>query len=235
MKVKSLLPVLACASVIAALFMVIPIDARAAAPSFDCDNARAKDEVAICSSSELSMLDGLMDEGFRFLKGSMSASQARQIAHSLLSARQACGADTECIMKTQIEAINTYQRYGAPLKLPDGVSAETPSEASDDGMPVKIGTCTASSVDQIGPRLEGDGAFESGTSVGFANGGSQVSYDSEWAIIRSKLGDPVRICLVSLPKDCPPGDDRGKEYKVTNLRTDESWRLADSQHVCGGA
>jgi hypothetical protein len=37
----------------------------------------------------------------------------------------------------------------------------------------------------------------------------------------------------SIPKDCPPGDDRGREYTTTNLRTDEAWTLPDSQQMCG--
>jgi hypothetical protein len=45
----------------------------------------------------------------------------------------------------------------------------------------------------------------------------------------------VRICLVSLPQNCPPGDTRGRIYKTTNLRTRQSWTLPDSEHSCGGA
>jgi len=54
-------------------------------------------------------------------------------------------------------------------------------------------------------------------------------------IHRSQIGDPVRLCLVSTPEDCPPGDDGGKVYSATNLRTGESWEAPDSQHSCGGA
>jgi hypothetical protein len=50
-----------------------------------------------------------------------------------------------------------------------------------------------------------------------------------------RSGDKVKLCLVSLPEDCPPGDDRGKIYRATNLRTGESWEAPDSQHSCGGA
>ena len=55
------------------------------------------------------------------------------------------------------------------------------------------------------------------------------------AIARSRPGDPIRLCLVSIPKHCPPGDDRGRFYKATNLRTGKSWTLPDSEHMCGGA
>ena len=65
--------------------------------------------------------------------------------------------------------------------------------------------------------------------------GEKTHRESAWPIIRSKVGDRVRICLDSLPKDCPPGDDRGKIYTTTNERTNESWTMQDSQHGCGGA
>ena len=43
------------------------------------------------------------------------------------------------------------------------------------------------------------------------------------------------MCLKSVPKHCPPGDERGKVYTVTNLRTHQSFSLSDSPHECGGA
>lgn len=74
-----------------------------------------------------------------------------------------------------------------------------------------------------------------GTSVGFANGVWQVSYDDEPAVRRSRLGDAAEVCLASIPRGCPPGDNRGRVYKVINLRTRSRWRLPDSSHSCGGA
>jgi hypothetical protein len=75
----------------------------------------------------------------------------------------------------------------------------------------------------------------SGTLVTFANGGLQVSYQWHGAVARSRVGDQVRMCLIEIPEDCPPGDARGKVYTSTNLRTREAWTLSDSQHLCGGA
>jgi hypothetical protein len=51
----------------------------------------------------------------------------------------------------------------------------------------------------------------------------------------SKPRDPVKLCLISIPKNCPPGDNRGKVYTATNLRTKKTFTLPDSQHSCGGA
>jgi hypothetical protein len=102
-------------------------------------------------------------------------------------------------------------------------------------LPTRVGACGESTIAFIGGRLEGDDSFETGTAVQFDNGGAQISYDRVEAVVNSSVGDPVRICLVSIPEDCPPGDDRGRIYATTNLRTGESWELPDSQHMCGGA
>ena len=75
----------------------------------------------------------------------------------------------------------------------------------------------------------------SGSAVTYANRGGQVSYSYIEAIAQSHIGDAVLLCLVSLPQNCPPGDDRGKVYSATNLRTNNSWTLPDAQHMCGGA
>ena len=110
--------------------------------------------------------------------------------------------------------------------------------AGAEGLPTRVGQCVETTIKIVGERLE-DGANKqvpgSGSSVSFANGGSQVSYEQIAAVDTSRPGDPVKMCLVSIPRHCPPGDDRGREYKTTNLRTHKSWRLPDSEHMCGGA
>ena len=101
------------------------------------------------------------------------------------------------------------------------------------GETAKVGACKETRIAGLGPRLEG--VPESGSSVAYANGLRQTSYDVAPALQRSRIGDAVRLCLVSRPKGCPKGDDRGSKYAATNLRTSESWTLYDSQHRCGGA
>lgn len=96
-----------------------------------------------------------------------------------------------------------------------------------------IGECARSSVYNTGPRLVNSPT--SGTSIEFSNGIDLVSYDIVPAAQNSKSGDPVNICLISIPKNCPPGDDRGRLYTVTNLRTNRNFTMSDSQHSCGGA
>ena len=101
-----------------------------------------------------------------------------------------------------------------------------------NGFP-RVGTCTTSTIANIGSRL--DGAPDSGTAVSYADGKSQVSYDALPGAVRSKVGDPVLLCVVELPRNCPPNDRRGIVYAATNQRSGERWRAPDSEHSCGGA
>ena len=120
------------------------------------------------------------------------------------------------------------------------ISATGSTLAADPGgLPTRIGQCAQTSIKSVQTRLV-DGSTNkpvpgSGSSVSFVNGGYQVSYDQVPAVDNSRAGDPVRMCLVSIPQNCPPGDNRGREYRTTNLRTHKSWVLPDSQHSCGGA
>ena len=104
---------------------------------------------------------------------------------------------------------------------------------------LRVGTCVRTTISRVTQRLE-DGVThrvipDSGSAVEFANGLYQVSYDQEAPVNHSRRGDPVFVCLMKLPQNCPPGDDRGKLYTTTNLRTEESWTLPDAEHGCGGA
>lgn len=75
---------------------------------------------------------------------------------------------------------------------------------------------------------------DSGSAVSFMNGGYQVSYTQVPEVDASKTGDKVMMCLLSVPSNCPAGDNRGKNYTTTNIRTGQSWTLPDSEHNCGG-
>jgi hypothetical protein len=100
--------------------------------------------------------------------------------------------------------------------------------------PLNVGSCARTSITNIGSYF--DDMPDSGSSVYFANGLYQVSFQVVVpAIHKSKVGDPVRICLLSRQKDCPPADDRGTVYKTTNLRSGQTWTLSNSWHLCGGA
>ena len=109
--------------------------------------------------------------------------------------------------------------------------AQTPARAA--GLPTKVGGCAETTLQSIGPRLEG--VPDSGTHLAYANGLRQTSYDVIPAAQASRVGDKVRVCLMERPKNCPAGDDRGSKYSAENLRTGGRWTAADSQHMCGGA
>jgi hypothetical protein len=107
------------------------------------------------------------------------------------------------------------------------------SAVAQTASPTRIGQCVGTRVKEVGTRLENTPG--SGSLVTFTNGGVQVSYEQVREVDESRPGDRVSMCLVSIPKDCPPGDDRGRTYKATNKRTGHSWTLPDSEHMCGGA
>lgn len=121
--------------------------------------------------------------------------------------------------------------------------AATAADAQRRGAPtpprLQLGSCARTTVSEVTQRLQDGGTGrtipESGSAMLFANGLYQVSYDQVAPLNQSRRGDPVFVCLVALPRNCPPGDNRGKLYTTTNLRTYESWTLPDSAHGCGGA
>lgn len=121
----------------------------------------------------------------------------------------------------------------ATTASPSSAPAPDTAVASTSGETMQVGACVDTTVTLTGPRLEG--VADSGSSIAYANGLSQVSYDVVPGITHSQAGDAVHLCLVSVPQNCPPGDDRGKVYAATNQRTHETWSASDSQHTCGGA
>jgi hypothetical protein len=106
-------------------------------------------------------------------------------------------------------------------------------------LPKHVGGCADTKVLRVETRLidglTGKPTPGSGSAIELVDGGYQVSYDTVAALEASRPGDPVRVCLVSIPQHCPPGDKRGRVYETTNLRTHGSWRLPDAEHSCGGA
>jgi hypothetical protein len=125
-------------------------------------------------------------------------------------------------------AVSACGQTSAPVS-----DAAAPAEEIASAAPANVGDCVETTVTLVGPRLEG--VPDSGSGIEYANGLAQVEYDVIPGIANSQVGDAVRLCLVSVPENCPPGDDRGRVYAGTNLRTNETWSAPDSQHMCGGA
>jgi uncharacterized protein len=221
--------------------VVVPPAGHAA--SFDCARAAAPDERAVCADPRLSELDdalGKANAEARASSGGPEAAKLGTVARGILADRRSCGTAWGCLVGVYVGGLQSYQRFGSAVPIPDWVTAMDIAQgrAPESGtLPAKPGQCATTQVASITSRLEGEppGSFDSGTAINFANGGHQVSYEREPALIASRRGDRVVMCLTVIPRACPPGDDRGRYYTVTNLRTRASWCLPGSQHLCGGA
>ena len=122
---------------------------------------------------------------------------------------------------------------------PDPVEDEDfPNTERISQLPRKVGECFETTITAITDRYGEDipprakkGA-DPGTIVRFSNSGVQVSLRRENSIVRSQIFDKVNMCLVETPKECP-SDLRGRVYQTTNLRTKETWSLANDIRSCG--
>jgi len=122
----------------------------------------------------------------------------------------------------------------------DAVAAVAPPALVEN--PTKIGECAERTIAVISTRLNEKlpsrrpkSVDDGGSYVRYTNGNTQVSYEWDAALVHSRVGDKVRFCLVSIPKDCPPGDNRGRVYETTNLRTNEVWKMPDDLATRRGA
>jgi uncharacterized protein len=220
--------------------------AQPAKPSFDCAKARTQDEITICSDARLAELDQAVAIGVKEIPA-IYQEAARSIARQTLAARRSCGADKLCILDQQAAAITRLDDFGAQVPVPPWVGSyrlvlfRARVEPPANGLPGRVGQCTLTKIASISTRFgeelkpPTDKLPSSGSAVSYANKGFQVSYGFVGAIAASRIGDEVLLCLVLLPKNCPPGDDRGKVYAATNVRTKGSWVLPDATHLCGGA
>ena len=90
----------------------------------------------------------------------------------------------------------------AALYLIAGAASSIAEEVKGP-VPRKVGQCVRT---EISERSRLEGAPDSGSAVAYANGVTGVSYDVVAALRRSRVGDPVTLCLISIPRNCPPGD-----------------------------
>ncbi|KQT54357.1 hypothetical protein ASG43_01745 [Aureimonas sp. Leaf454] len=219
------------------LASLLVLTGPATAAGFDCAKASTPDETAVCADPRLSDLDARLSTSYAAARKAAAFDDVQTVARDFLADRRACGADRACILATYVGVLDSLAQRSGPVARPADITATTIAggKAADTGaLPETIGQCVATRVDSVHSRLEG-GDFDAGTGIEYRNGGYQVSYDREEALIASKPGDRVTMCLVGIPRRCPEGDDRGRTYLVTNERTEDTWLLADSQHMCGGA
>ncbi len=124
----------------------------------------------------------------------------------------------------RISAVFACLVFAASLPVPAFAAGKVPTAP---------GNCAETSIKDIGTRL--DGVADSGSALDYANGIDGVSYDTVPEVTSAKAGDKVELCLVSLPQNCPKGDDRGKVWLAVDLKTHQFWQLPDAEHMCGGA
>lgn len=100
-----------------------------------------------------------------------------------------------------------------------------------------VGPCLWTEVSWVGTRLtaHGEPIPYSGTALTFTTGLYLVSYDTVVEAENQQPGDRVQICVVSRPRDCPPGDRRGSVFRVHDPERGTTFVMADAQHECGGA
>jgi len=223
--------------------IIAPLGAPTAVlPSFDCAHAAGDDEKVICSDPLLARADNLIGNLYKTQVHSTPWLRKFLRIHNVY--RSSCHSDPLCIISIQSQIVQTIQS-STPKWMEDYKTNLVQSGRGNVWQPVLptvIGHCVTTSFldisDRFGepltPELSADG-FDSGSSASFRNGGWVVSYSKEPVLLASRIGDKTTMCLVSIPKGCPPGDDRGRTYRITNLRTGLSGILADAQHMCGGA
>jgi uncharacterized protein len=213
-------------------------------PSFDCSRAASADERAICANPYLSRIDVLMSKAYARFTPEFGNKQA--IGKRLLADRHACGSDAACIAAVQVNALETYGKavswaesyVDALIGAKAATFADSVPHDRDQAVPRKIGDCAMTHIARLTTRFGAPLAGASpdaGTAIGYTNQGWGVSYDLVTGAYDAKVGDPVVMCLVSIPRDCPKGDVRGRVYYALDARTGGTWSLPDSQHSCGGA
>lgn len=218
----------------------ILLTTAAQAAGFDCTRALSTDEKIVCGDIQLSHLDDVFNARYGAARKEYPDDDTIRSARNFLADRRDCGSDRACILSAYLAVL--WEISPDKSSFMQGISAKSLTggrqlKASD--IPTKVGRCGVTTILSVHPRLDNGGApvtdedFGGGTGIDYANDGYQVSYGREEALIRSKPGDPVTLCLVEIDRDCKP-DESGRLFLATNGRTKESWILPDAQHKCGG-
>ena len=177
-----------------ALLALLTFDGPAAAASFDCVGAASPAELAICANPKLSALEVLVNRAYdQAREGTREAppdpkdkANALADARSFNAHKQRCGTDVGCLISAHVGAIQDLETDGASVSVSVSVTAtDIPPALPDEtrALPMVEGGYARTRITNIGGRLKGDTDFSSGTSVLFADGGKQVSYDKVAAIV----------------------------------------------------
>jgi uncharacterized protein len=198
------------------------------AASFDCRKASTLVENVICSDNEISALDDSLSAAYSSALAEGKADKIKREQKKWLKKRNSCK-DKECVKKQYVQRINELSNLNQ--------------------LSLKVGDCIDSKIVGKFTRFEGAVAGEGGGEVivelekkvglylqsvaGLSENANQDKY--MYSTADFSKGDKVKLCLVALPDNCPPGDDRGKVYSVTNYKNKKSFVGIDSWHSCGGA
>lgn len=214
-------------------------------PSFDCSQATNDYEHAICNNKYLSQMDAVLSLMYRGIPKDASGRHEHKLWNKL---RKDCHADVDCIFNLQMRSYNAMNDARSDpwppwlRNMAKHFNRQRPvgQGGGDIGwgvhLPKQIGACVRTTFTVISDRFGGDprSPDAAGMSALLSNGGFVTTYGADQVLISSRVGDPVEMCLTSLPDHCPPDDERGKEYSITNLRTHGRTILPDAQHMCGG-
>jgi uncharacterized protein len=208
--------------------------------SFNCANARSKDEITICADPVLSDIDYRIGKAFGEFKSEFRPK--REVARAFIADRNRCESDAACIAAVQARTIETYG--GGPpwinLFAESLMGRKAASYASGRLSTDKLeqpGQCAKTKIAKVTTRFGEpveDSNTDAGTAIAFENGSYQVSYDRD-GLYGVKAGQLAVVCMMSRLHDCPEGDDRGTLLLTFDLETGTQWVLTDSQHMCGGA
>ena len=127
------------------------------------------------------------------------------------------------------------RRWLFPLGVLTVIGAGSPAMAGDEegkAARLPVGACFQTRIKDIGPRLEG--APDSGSSVAYASGDFGSSYDVVAPLRRAKVGDAVKLCVVSTERHCPADTPPAQVLAAQDLRTGAAWKLATAEHSCRG-
>lgn len=116
-----------CKAVMRIAFCLIVISSKAFAndPSFDCSEAYAADELAICNNDELADLDLQISDWFSYISATYDLETAKTISLPFLKKRSLCGANSHCIKKIQVREIYAFSNLERALRSqkPNQISA----------------------------------------------------------------------------------------------------------------
>ncbi len=216
--------------------------------SFDCKKASSFIEHTICSESELSKLDEDLLTAYKISLDMCFTDEAikqtkQEQRQWLKNVRNAC-TDVSCLKRVYKERIET-------LAPPDGGEEIVDGEAELDAanLPTEIGACVDGYIGAKNTRFDNAVAGEAGGEVYVWLTNEVDLYIVEIANLPEeenpnaymyttddfKIGDKINLCLVSVPSECPEGDERGKVYEVTNYKNAKRFTGVDAWHSCGGA